>query len=49
MPSGTKKEDRLCNQTEAMKNIIIAIRQAKSVEHQKLYKETRDKFIFNMF
>lgn len=47
--SGKAKEDQLQNQSKAMAKILKAIREAHDLEVAKTYKETRDRFIFNMF
>lgn len=47
--SGTKKEDMLKNQSRAMWVILETIRHQHDLEMSRIYKATRDKFIFNMF
>lgn len=47
--AGTKREDQLRNQSRAMRKILEAIRYQHDLEMSRIYKMTRDKFIYNMF
>ena len=47
--SGKAKEDRMENQSPAMRRLIREIRRIHDAEMSRVYKATKDKFIYNMF